>query len=255
MSSVRLRNLAFSVPIAMAASSWQPAWAYRPFDGTDAAVAAPGELELELGPAQLRREGSERTLIAPQAVLNLGIVDRWEAVLQGQGETPLRHPADTAGRSSFVNNGFFLKRVLREGVLQEKPGPSVATEFGTLLPGINGDHGAGASAAAIVSQRWARLTAHFNAQAALTRDSHADLFVSTILEGPVAWRVRPVSEVFYERTIGVTDVVSGLVGAIWQIGENFAADVAVREAWIGDRERDRSQTEIRLGFTFALPLW
>jgi hypothetical protein len=28
-----------------------PAWAYRPFDGTDAAVAAPGELEIELQPA------------------------------------------------------------------------------------------------------------------------------------------------------------------------------------------------------------
>jgi hypothetical protein len=255
MSSARHRNLAFSVSIAMAVGSWEPAWAYRPFDGTDAAVASPGEFELELGPAQLLREGSDRTLIAPAAVLNFGLVDRWEAVLQGQGETPLRHGPDTAGRSSFVNNGLFLKGVLREGVLQEKSGPSVATEFGALLPGINGDHGAGASAAAIVSHRWAGVTAHFNAQAALTRESHADLFVSTILEGPVDWPVRPVSEVFYERTIGETDVVSGLVGAIWQIRENFAADVAVRQARIGDRDGDRTQTEIRLGFTIALPLW
>lgn len=247
--------LALSVSSAMAGWSWQPAWAYRPFDGTDAAVAAPGEIELELGPVQLLREGSERTLIAPAAVLNLGLVDRWEAVLQGQGEIPLRHAADTAGRSRLVSNGVFLKGVLREGVLQEKPGPSVASEFGALLPGINGDRGAGASAAAIVSHRWAGLTAHFNAQAALTRESHADLFVSTILEGPFEWPVRPVGEVFYERTVGERDSASGLVGAIWQIRENFAADVAVREARVGDRDRDRTQTEIRLGFTVALPLW
>jgi hypothetical protein len=28
------------------------AWAYRPFDGTDGDVAAPGELAIELGPLQ-----------------------------------------------------------------------------------------------------------------------------------------------------------------------------------------------------------
>jgi len=32
-------------------ASFGPASAYRPFDGTDAAVAAPGELEIELQPA------------------------------------------------------------------------------------------------------------------------------------------------------------------------------------------------------------
>ena len=39
--------------------------AYRPFDGTDASVADPGAFEIELGPAGLLREGSQRTLIAP----------------------------------------------------------------------------------------------------------------------------------------------------------------------------------------------
>jgi hypothetical protein len=232
-----------------------PASAYRPFDGTDAAVAAPGEFELELGPAELLREGSERTLIAPATVLNLGIADRWEAVLQGQVETPLGRSRDAAGRSSLVDNGFFLKGVLREGTLQEKPGPSVATEFGVLLPGINGDRGTGASAAAIVSQRWPSMTVHFNAEAALTRESHADFFLSTILEGPSAWPVRPVGEVFYERTIGEEETLSGLIGAIWQIRENFAADLAIREARVDARDHDRTQTEIRLGLTVALPVW
>jgi hypothetical protein len=35
--------------IALCLTAWAGcAWAYRPFDGTDAAAAAPGELEIEL---------------------------------------------------------------------------------------------------------------------------------------------------------------------------------------------------------------
>src|SRR5262245_22733947 len=66
-----------------------PALAYRPFDGTDAAVADKGELEAELQPAGIRREGSENVLIAPAFVLNFGFTKNWEAILQGQVETPL----------------------------------------------------------------------------------------------------------------------------------------------------------------------
>ena len=41
------------------------AFAYRPFDGTDAAVADEGEVEIELQPAGLIREGPQTSLIAP----------------------------------------------------------------------------------------------------------------------------------------------------------------------------------------------
>jgi hypothetical protein len=44
--------------VAVCLTAWSgPAWAYRPFDGTDAAVAAPGEVEIELQPAGRLREG------------------------------------------------------------------------------------------------------------------------------------------------------------------------------------------------------
>src|SRR4051812_11197654 len=82
--------------------------AYRPFDGTDAAVADPGEAEVEFGPAGVLRQGSERTLIAPALVLNLGIAKNWEAVLQSEAQTTLPSaPAHT----SVVGNGAFLKGV------------------------------------------------------------------------------------------------------------------------------------------------
>ena len=50
----------------------EPACALRPFDATDAAVAAPGEFELELGPLGRLREGSKRFRVAPAVIGNFG---------------------------------------------------------------------------------------------------------------------------------------------------------------------------------------
>src|SRR5438067_1381787 len=118
------------------------ALAYRPFEGTDAAVADPGELETELGPAEPSREGPQRFVTAAETVFNLGVTKDWELVLQGQSVTTVS-PGPT--RTSLVGNALLLKNVLRDGVLQDKAGPSVAVEFGPLLPGINGEPGTGAS--------------------------------------------------------------------------------------------------------------
>src|SRR6266568_8960455 len=109
--------------------------AYRPFDSTDAAVADINEVELEFGPAGYRQSQAERTLIAPAYVFNYGFAKNWEFVVEGRGEHPLAAAEDT--RSRLVGNAVFLKGVLQEGALQGKSGPSVATEFGVLLPGVN----------------------------------------------------------------------------------------------------------------------
>ena len=223
-----------------------PASAYRPFDGTDAAVAAPGELEMELQPAGRRREGANTTLVAPATVLNFGLSQGWEAVFQGQGETPL----SPSGPTVLTAAGAFLKHVLQPGSLQDKSGPSVATEFGVLLPDSTGDSGFGASLAGIVSQRWDWGTIHLNGEAALTRDHHADVFVGAILEGPSKWTVRPVAEVFYEREFGQQETVSGLVGLIWQVSDKLAFDVAFRHALTNNHPVN----EIRAGLTFGFPL-
>ena len=234
---------------ALAAAATLACWcgaaqAYRPFDGTDAAVAAPGEVEIELGPVKYLREGSERALFAPNVRLNYGFVPGWEAVLEGE----LAHGL-TAGTSGtrLVGNGAFLKGMLREGSLQEKPGPSIATEFGILLPGIHDERGIGASVAGIVSQQWSWATVHFNAAAALTREQHADIFVDVIVEGPHEWGVRPVAEFFHERDFGQFHTRSALVGAIWQVKDNLAIDFGLR----GARVNDHTAGEIRAGVTFA----
>jgi hypothetical protein len=127
------------------------AQAFRPFDGTDAAVAEPDKLEIELAPAEYLKERAVRTLFAPSARFNYGFVPGWEAVVEGK----LAHgPGSEVRGTSLVDNGASLKAELREGGLQDKPGPSIATEFGILLPGIHGERGSGASLAGILSQRW-----------------------------------------------------------------------------------------------------
>jgi len=170
-----------------------PASAYRPFDGTDAAVADPGQLDIELQPAGVKREGLETTLIAPATVFNFGLTEGWEAVFEGRAETPL----SPSGPTNLTDAGAFLKTVLRPGSLQDKDGPSIATEFGVLLPDTKPNSGVGASWAGIVSQRWEWGTIHLSVATAVTREHHGDALVSGIIEGPSKWKIRPVAEVFY----------------------------------------------------------
>jgi hypothetical protein len=233
--------------IAVAMMAWpMQAFAYRPFDGTDAAVADVGEVEIELQPAGVLHGPSQTTLIAPATVINYGFAKDWEAIVQGQVETPL----SPGGPSSITQAGAFLKHVLLPGVLQDKSGPSVATEFGILFPDSIGSSGFGASVAGIVSQRWDWGTVHFNAAATLTRDHHGDVFVGSILEGPSKWTVRPVAEIFYEEEFGQSHTVSGLIGAIWQVRDNLSFDIGVRHGWTDDHPF----SELRAGMTFGFAL-
>jgi hypothetical protein len=243
MAFARVRWLAVSAYLAL----WPGmAAAYRPFDGTDAAVADIGELEIELQPAGVRRTDDQKTLIAPATVINYGFAKRWELVLESQLETPL----SAGGVSNLTSSGVFLKHVLRPGALQDQPGPSVATEFGVLLPDTLGPSGTGFSIAGIVSQRWDWGTVHFNVQGELTRSQRADAFTSLIIEGPSKWTVRPVAEVAYEEEFGQAHTFSALIGAIWQVRDNLSFDVAFRRA----TTNGTTANEIRAGLTFGFQL-
>ena len=243
---VRLTRLIIGIGWAGAMATCLFAWpaaAYRPFDGTDATVADPNQVEIELQPAGRLQTGPQSTLVAPEVVYNYGFAERWEMVLQGQVETPLSQ----GGPSSLAATGAFLKYVVKPGVLQGQSGVSIATEFGPLLPGINADPGLGFSWAGIVSQRWDWGTAHFNVETNLTRDQHGEAFLDVILEGPSTWKVRPVVEVFYDKVWTQTETRSALVGAIWQVRDDLSFDAAYRYALVSGRPVN----EIRAGLTFA----
>ena len=231
--------------LAAALAGWcDAASAFRPFDGTDAAVADTGDIEVELGPVEYQRDGAARVLLAPDLRVNYGFAPDWEATIEGD----LTHALSPGlPATTLVGNIASLKTVLREGSLQEKPGPSIGSEFDVLLPGIRDEPGAGVGLIGIVSQQWPWATVHFNGGAALTRDRHADYVVDTIVEGPRDWPVRPVSEFFYETDVGAFHTRSGLVGAIWQVKDNIAVDFAVR----GARTNEHTAGEIRAGVSFA----
>jgi hypothetical protein len=237
------RRIVAGVFVGTCAVGWAlPAAAYRPFDGTDAAVADLGEVEIEFQPLGAAHAGSTKGLT--DAIFNYGFADRWELVLQ----TTPQVPPEGFGPLS-VSNGAFLKYVVQPGVLQEKPGPSFATEFGVLLPEVGGS-GVGASWTGIMSQRWEWGTVHFNLAANLTPDQHAEAFVDAIIEGPNKWKVRPVAEFYFDNVFNEVQTYSALVGAIWQVNDKLSFDVAVRYALVDGRP----VSEFRAGLTFGFPL-
>jgi hypothetical protein len=230
-----------------------PALAYRPFDGTDADVAELGDFELELGPVHWYSQASSHYLIAPATVLNLGFLPRWELVADFQNYVPIE-PQAGQPRDQLLDTDILLKTVLVPGSLQDAgPWPSVAVEFGPLLPNVNGEEAFGASCDVIVSKRWKGLTIHTNNWFELTRgDLHLDWFEGVIIEGNVEAPVRPVSEWYVEHEfIAGTTTFSGLVGAIWRAHDGLDLDMGLREASVGG---DRA-TEIRLGLTWTIGVW
>jgi hypothetical protein len=220
------------------------ALAYRPFDSTDAAVAERGDIEIELGPLQYRRVSHDRSVVAPALVVNWGFADRFEAVVEARQS----YATETTGPGYRVYDaGAFVKTVLRRGSLQEGAGPSVACEAGVLLPDVNGESGAGASALVIVSQRWRALALHGNAGASWTRTHQPGFFTGVVAEGPDAWTVRPVGELVFEGSRGARPTSAVLAGGIWRASPALAVDAAFRLS----REEGAGGTELRLGLTWA----
>ena len=217
-----------------------PALAYRPFDSTDADVVDAGAWEVELAPLSYRHNDDGVAWVAPALILNYGITDWLEAVVEGEGGH------FTAGKSELSDVAASLKALLREGSLQGGEGWSLAAELTTLLPGIGADDGGGFEVAGIASQEFGWGSVHFNLGAGRERDGHGLAFFGTILEGPASWTVRPVAEVRYERVFGVEEEVAGLLGLIWPVSETLSFDLAFRHAWVGSRPDE----QVRMGMTF-----
>jgi hypothetical protein len=241
--AVARTRLAVSTACALLALLAGPdATAYRPFDSTDADVAAPGEFELELGPLGYRREDSARYAVAPAAAANFGVAGDREWVIAGE----VRRALDNAGRSSVSDTGVFVKEVLRRGELQGEAGPSLAAEYGVLLPSVRGEAGSGASGAMILSRRLATVTVHLNGALAISRDHRPDAFVGAIVEGSERWALRPAVELTAEQESGQPRLVSRLVAAIWRTSDDLSFDMGVRRA----RSATTRIDEVRLGLTW-----
>ena len=239
------RLLATAVALACLASS---AHAYRPFDGTDAAVAEEGVFELEAG-AGRTHIGNVYSQALPSLVFNYGLPHDTEIVLEGQFNHQVGAAVD-GPRNSLGDTQFSVKHVFVKGSLQDGTGPSVASECAVLLPEVHGSSGSGGECAAIVSNKWDALSLHLNMGLGRTREHDWARTVSLIAEGPEKWVVRPVAEVLAERDSNGARLNSTLVGAIYQHGDDLAIDLAFRRA----RSSDGNFNEVRVGLTWSLAL-
>ena len=121
-----LRRLGVAILVGIPVLGWTvPAAAYRPFDGTNAAVVDVGEAEIQLQPAGELSTRSRSVLTGPYAVLDYGFAERWEVILETRGQALPSGIGPTP-----VSDEAMLKYVVQPGALQGKPGLSVATEFG-----------------------------------------------------------------------------------------------------------------------------
>jgi hypothetical protein len=251
--AVEAVSLRRSVPLAIVTVLTSMAWsgtagAYRPFDQTDAGVAETHDIELELGPVGYQHEPSGGTYI-PGFILNYGVVDRVELVFDAHHAFLFGGP-DVEAHRRQLDSGLFAKAVVREGVLQDRPGPSIALELGALLPTVPVAGDAGLAVTAIASERWPALALHLNAEGDYTRGGTFAFIGGFILEGPDAWTVRPVSELFVAHQTDLPVTVSGLGGVIWRATPHLSFDSAFRLA----REGSEQEIEIRAGLTWSFPI-
>jgi hypothetical protein len=208
---------------------------------TDAAVADPKEVEIELEYFNLERAGRNNTIATPGMVVNYGVAKRLELV----GEFRVEVSPDV----EITDPALSLKGVVKEGVLQDKPGLSVAVEAGLLLPStVSRERGVGFEAIGIVSGKLAPVTVHVNGGGGLDRDGHVFGIWGVIGELPLHAKLRVVGEVNGEVTPqGERPNNSALLGLILQpTSKNLFLDAGVRRG-ISDVAPDWQFT---IGLTF-----
>jgi hypothetical protein len=205
-----------------------PAVAYRPFESTDAAIAEPHEFEVEFGYFKADRTEGHTVYTVPEVVLNYGLAKNVELV----GEFGI---AERAGEDvHLVDPEISVKTVLKNGVLQDEPGVSLAVETALVLPSsLEGEQRFGCEFVGIVSEKLSPLTFHLNLGGGIDRASSNPMLIwGLITELPVHPQLRVVSEVNGESTKGETADDSGLIGSIWQLpGSDVFFDVGVRKGF------------------------
>jgi hypothetical protein len=224
-----------------------PVWGYRPFVSTDAAVADPNAFEIELGYFNWQREIREETLTVPNLVINYGIFPNLELV----GEFAIEEPRHE--RVQLVDPALSVKAVLREGILQEKTGPSFAIEAGALLPSTRkSENRLGFQGAAILSGRAAGLTYHLNLGGGVDRArNHPFMIWGVIAEVPVTEKLRLAGEINGENAKANGAGNSALLGFIWNSPlPNVAVDGAVRRGI----SRAAADWIVTTGVTFSFSL-
>lgn len=230
MKEVRFLNSAAAATLFLCA--WSPAYAYRPFISTDAAVADFRQVEIEMGVFNWAQNGSPSSAgttnrnfyTVPQTVLNYGVVDRVELVGQFNVD-------EIGGNTQFADPALNMKVVAKEGFLQNKPGDSFAFETSLLIPSpLDGEERFGFQETGIWSHRIGGFIFHVNVGPGVAQDStEGFIFLGTIAEHPITKTLRAVGEISVQDTVAETPDNSGLLGLIWDTPRpDLALDAGLR---------------------------
>ena len=227
------------------------AFAYRPFVSTDAAVADPKEIEVELGYFTLQRTKDENTFIIPRAVINYGLFKNWEGV----AEFAIQRAPDA--ELDVIDPAMSLKGVLKEGVLQDKDGFGLAVEASALLPSTEkSERRFGFEGIAILSDKLGPFTFHLNGGLGIER-STGDLvgIWGVIGELPVGKGVRLVGEVNGDKPRREDQRDSALLGVIWQpwSERNLWLDAGIRRGITSAAADWQFTLGITFGFASSSP--
>jgi hypothetical protein len=204
--------------VLLLVASWpMSASAYRPFVSTDAAVADPGDVEVEFGAIGFRSGEGRTSIVAPTIIGNLGIARDLELVGEFKLVNDLSHAEEDSTR--FEDTAVSLKWIAHEGVLQEHgTTPSLAVELSLLVPTLDGQDRPGGELVGIISGTGFGFTYHLNG-GVLTEPSQssAEPVWGIIIEHAVAAGLRAVAEVNGESATGTGPDNSALIGAIWEV--------------------------------------
>jgi hypothetical protein len=223
-----------------------PARAYRPFVSTDGDVAALHAVEVELGYFGVDHTTRLNAYEVPTLVLNYGFREGFEFV----AESDAAHELGTSHQ--VAEPQLNVKAMLRLGVLQDKPGVSLACETSLLLPS-NGEYQEkpGFEEAGMASYRFLGMTFHLNGGGGVERTASLPFAVYGLIgERPLTEKLRLVGEINGEAVNTQTPENSGLVGAIWEPGWH---DVAFDAGYRRGLSADVPAWTAVAGATFAFP--
>ena len=241
--------------LLLVACSAMHASAYRPFVSTDAAVADPGDVEVEFGAIGFRSGSGRTSLVAPTVIGNLGLARDLELVGEFKLVNDLSHAEED--RTRFEDTAVSLKWIAHEGVLQEHgTTPSLGLELSLLVPTLRGQHRPGGELVGIISGTGFGWMYHLNGGMLVEPSETSAVPVwGVIIEHVIGGGVRAVAEVNGESATGTGPDNSALLGAIWEV----KAPAPIRELSfdIGLRHgisRTADEWGGTVGFTIAFPL-
>jgi hypothetical protein len=225
------------------------AWGYRPFIGTNAAVADFKEIEFQLGYFGVERMEGKTSLDVPQIELDYGILNNFEV----ESEFEVVEPLD--GQDiQLVDPTLSLKAILKQGILQDKSGVSIAVLGGALLPStVQEERKFGFQGVGILSDKLSRFTFNLNLGGGLDRENRNPFFSwGLIVELPITPKLRLGGEVDGEVVKEKSVDNSGLIGAIWQSPwEKVSFDLGIRKGISGGALDWQLTTGLTLSFSLG----